>query len=294
MMAHACTAEPSGPVLRWFGGKWMLAPWIVGQMPPHRVYVEPFSGAASVLLRKPRAYAEVINDLDGDVVTLFRVLRDPHQGRELERMVRLTPYARAEFVAAYEEAECPVERARRLVVRSFMGFASDSAAPSAASTGFRSNSNRSGSTPAHDWARYPDRLEAIVARLAGLVVEQRDAREVMRQHDGPQTLHYLDPPYVPETRGRGGYRFELDGAGHEQLLACARELAGMVMISGYRCELYDRMLAGWTRVDVKAFADGARERTESLWCNPACVAARDAARRESLPLLGWSDGGGQA
>lgn len=265
-----------GPVLRWFGGKWRLAPAIIAHMPPHRVYVEPFAGAASVLLRKPRAYAEVINDLDGEVVNLFQVLRDPAQAGELERLLRLTPYARAEFEAAFTpQPRSGVERARCTVIRAFMGYASDSArmsnGPSA--TGFRANSNRSGSTPAHDWARYPDRLASFCARLQGVVVERRDALEVMAMHDGPSTLHYVDPPYVSETRGRGGYAHELDDDGHARLLEALLGLRGMVLLSGYRCPLYDTVLAGWRRVDWKAYADGARERTESLWLNPAAVAA---------------------
>jgi len=112
----------SRPVLCWHGGKFRLAPWVIAHLPPHRIYVEPFGGAASVLLRKPRAYAEVYNDLDGDVVNLFRVLRDAQAGARLIAQLQLTPFAREEFLAAYEPADDPVERARRLVARSFMAF----------------------------------------------------------------------------------------------------------------------------------------------------------------------------
>lgn len=93
---------PSRPILRWHGGKWKLAPWIIQNMPAHRTYVEPFGGAASVLLRKPRSYAEVYNDLDGDLVNLFRVTRD--RGEELIRALELTPFAKDEFLGAYEVA----------------------------------------------------------------------------------------------------------------------------------------------------------------------------------------------
>lgn len=308
---------PARPVLRWHGGKWRLAPWIVAHFPPHRVYVEPFGGAASVLLRKERAYAEVYNDLDDDAVNLFRVLRAPDLAATLIEQLRLTPFARAEFVAANAATGEPVERARRLVVRSFMGFGSNSHASSEGakrsglrahrrvttslavvsdagyrSTGFRANSSRSGTTPAHDWARYPEALRAIVERLAGVTIEHRDACEVMAQHDAPDTLHYVDPPYLPETRApsnkaglRRMYVHEMTPAAHRRLLAVLPGLCGMVALSGYPAPLYDAALFGWRRLATRAYADGARERTEVLWLNPACAAALDAATaQQALPL----------
>lgn len=117
-------SAPRRPALRYHGGKWRLAPWIIDHLPAHRIYVEPLGGAASVLLRKPRSYAEIYNDLDDEVVTFFEVLRDPGQSAELQQRLRLTPFARAEFEAAYEPAGDPVERSRRLLIQSFMGFGS--------------------------------------------------------------------------------------------------------------------------------------------------------------------------
>lgn len=136
---------PSRPVLRWHGGKWMLAPWIIANFPEHRTYVEPYGGAASVLIRKPRAYAEVYNDLDRDVVALFEILRDPKRGGVLLEQLKLTPFARAEFLLSYQRSDDPIEQARRLVVRSFMGFGSDGH-NAAVKTGFRADSNKSGTT----------------------------------------------------------------------------------------------------------------------------------------------------
>ena len=166
---------PWRPALRWHGGKWRLAPWIIGHFPPHRIYVEPYGGAGSVLLRKARAYAEVYNDLDDWVVGLFRVLRDPAQAAQLVRALRLTPFARAEFDAAVEPSADAVEMARRLCVRSFMGFGSNahSSSPTAAktefrATGFRANSNRSGTTPAHDCPTIPTRWPPSSIGCAGL------------------------------------------------------------------------------------------------------------------------------
>lgn len=251
------------PILRWHGGKWLLAPWIIAHMPAHLVYVEPFGGAASVLLRKPKAYAEIYNDLDDDVVNLFQVMRSS-DAQKLIAALRLTPFASTEFFAAYDQTSDPVERARRLVIRSFMGFGSNA---SHKKSGFRANSNRSGSTPAHDWVNIPDALANTVDRLRGVTITNRDALEVMGAHDGPDTLHYVDPPYHFDTRAdaAGDYAHELDHDGHVKLLAFLRDLQGQVILSGYPMPLYDDALQGWTRVERASLADGAKKRPEVLW-----------------------------
>ncbi len=273
------------PVLRYHGGKWMLAPWIISHFPRHRVYTEVFGGAASVLLRKRRSFAEVYNDLAGDVVNLFRVLRDPVSAAALEQGLRLTPFAREEFKGAYEPAADPVERARRLVTRSFMGFGSASHNP-AHSTGFRSNSNRSGTTAAHDWVSYPRAIAEFTDRLRGVVIENRPAAEVIRQHDGPTTLHYADPPYPHSTRKaknpycQKGYIHEMSDDDHRRLAEVLRSVRGMVVLSGYPCDLYDlELFPDWPRVDRPAMADGARPRIERLWLSPS------AAHSTSRPTL---------
>lgn len=259
------------PVLRWHGGKWRLAPWIIQHFPPHRVYVEPFGGAASVLLRKPRAYAEVYNDLDREVVDLFRVLRTPEHARRLVAALALTPFARDEFVEAYRQTDCLIERCRRLVIRSFMGFGSDGTRIDL-STGFRSSSKRSGTTPAHDWVNYPVALSATIDRLRGVVIENTDALACMAKHDGPDVLHYVDPPYLHATRSRSserqGYHYEMSDGDHWRLLGVVLRLRGMVVLSGYPSQDYDDMLCGWSRVERVVMADGARPRREVLWINP--------------------------
>ncbi|WP_023873968.1 MULTISPECIES: DNA adenine methylase [Pandoraea] len=260
--------SPTRPIMRYHGGKWRLAPWIIQHLPSHRVYVECFGGGASVLLRKPRSYAEIYNDLDGEVANLFRVCRD--HGERLALACELTPFARKEFVCAYEPAEDPIEQARRTLIRSFMGFGS--AGASGQATGFRANSNRSGTTPAHDWMNYPDCLRAVIGRLRGVVIENRDAVACMRQHDGPETLHYVDPPYVHSTRKLAthapAYRHEMNDDQHRELAESLCGLQGMVVLSGYRCDLYDELFKGWARIDGRAHADGARPRVESLWLSP--------------------------
>lgn len=280
------------PALRYHGGKFRLAQWILQFFPAHRVYVEPFGGGGSVLLKKARAHAEVYNDLDGELANVFRVLRD--QGPALRQVLALTPFAREEFEQSYLTSPDPLEQARRTVVRSFMGFGSAGAC--GRQTGFRANSNRSHTTPAHDWWNYPDALPPIVARLQGVIIENRQAAEVMAQHDAPTTLHYVDPPYVHSTRAlRGGmasyssyngYRHELTDEDHRELAGQLHALAGMVVLSGYPCDLYDRDLyPGWERHERPALADGARTRTEVVWLNPSCSRALHQTRGDLLAGL---------
>lgn len=271
--------KPTRPALRYHGGKFRLAPWIISHFPPHHVYVEPFGGAASVLLQKERSYAEVYNDLDEEVVGFFRILRDPAKARALRRAVERTPYARAEFEMAYLAVDDEIERARRLVVRSWMGHGSSGLRGHR--TGFRLGSHLERTNPGEDWASWPDAIPVMTARLRGVMIEQRPADQVIAKHDKPDTLFYLDPPYMFSVRSKKrigndlyhGYRHELDDAGHKALLKQAAKLQGMVIISGYPHELYDKMLKGWRRVTTDAIADRGEARTEALWLNPACVAA---------------------
>lgn len=276
---------PTRPVLRWHGGKWRLAPWIIGHFAPHQVYVEPFAGAASVLLRKPRVSAECLNDLDDKIVNVFRVLRDRDKALELQRRIDLTPFARSEFEWSYGDPEDDVDAAHRTIVVSFMGHGSDSASRSCR-TGFRAKLTDARALPSQAWGKWPNSIPEFTDRLRGVLIEHRDATEVMQRLDGISTLHYVDPPYMPHLRsslsnGRAnthGYRHELTGGGHSALLATLQGLVGMVVLSGYPDPSYDAALSDWVRVETKTLADGARPRTEVLWINPAAAAALDAQR----------------
>ena len=240
-----------------------------------------------MLLTKARSYAEVYNDLDGDVVNFFRVLQNIAQRESLIEACRLTPYARAEFDQAWEPTTDLVERARRLVVRAQMGFGS--AGATKGKTGFRIDSQRAYGTAQHLWLKFPDGLAAIAERFSGVLIENRPAIEVMRQHDTSQTLHYVDPPYVHSTRvmqtGKAGYyKHEMAFADHQELLAVLLALRGMVVLSGYRTELYDDTLAGWRRVETTARISAGRggaTRTECLWLSPA---AQDSGHQQGLAL----------
>jgi DNA adenine methylase len=273
---------PSRPALRYMGGKWRLAPWVIEHFPVHKTYVEPFGGAASVLLRKPRSFQEVYNDLDGEIVGLFRVLRHPEQAAQLAHLVSLTPFAREEFEASYEPSSDPVENARRTVARSFMGFGSTAVALRR-KTGFRAISERNGKHPARDFAGMPKAILELSERLRGVVIENRPAMNVMERCDGPRTLIYADPPYVHSTRSakriagelEHAYTHEMGEGDHLELLTWLSQCKSMVVLSGYRSDLYDAALKGWRRAETMALADGARPRREILWINPAAAEALD-------------------
>jgi DNA adenine methylase len=218
--------KPTRTLLRYHGGKFKLADWVIRFFPRHRIYVEPFGGAASVLLRKSRSYGEVYNDLDSEIVNVFRVLQDKEKAAELERKIRFTPYSREEFKLSYKDSDDPIEQARRTICRSFQGFGSASATK-AHQTGFRSNATRNGTTPAQDWVNYPDHIMQFVERLRGVVIENRDALELISQHDSPETLFYIDPPYPFESRYRSAvwrdcYRHELSDDDHRRLAEVVR------------------------------------------------------------------------
>jgi len=267
------------PVIRYHGGKFRLAPWVLQHFPPHTCYVESFGGAAGVLMQKERSYAEVYNDLDGDIVNLFRVLQGEATRNALIEMLTLTPYARDEFEQAWEPTEDPVDRARRTIVRAQMGFGSAGATKGV--TGFRIDTKRKYGTAQSLWTKYPEQIATIGQRLTGVLIENRPATEVIKAHDGPETLHYVDPPYVLGTRyesAKSGryYRHEMTDADHMALISNLLEVDGMVALSGYSSEIYIDQLEGWSMNSVSARISagrGSSTRQECLWLNPACMHA---------------------
>lgn len=263
------------PLLRYHGGKFRLASWIMSFFPKHRCYVEPFGGAASVLLQKERSHGEVYNDLDGDIFNLFNVLRDENSGQRLSELCQLTPYSRDEFKLAYELCENPIERARRTIVRSAMGFGSGAA--TFHPTGFRCEAKRQYSTSAHCWAKYSPVIEYVCKRLQGVNIENRAAIDCMLSHDSAQTLHYVDPPYVLDTRklnsSKSVYRHEMTNSDHEKLLTCLVGLEGMVILSGYDSEIYNDTLKGWSKEEKASRISagrGTKVKQECLWISPSC------------------------
>lgn len=264
------------PIVRYHGAKFRLAPRIIEHFPAHRIYVEPFGGGAGVLIKKERSFAEVYNDLDSEIVNVFRVMRDPVAAEHLRHLVELTPWSRDEFLEAYEIVEEPIERARRTIMRGFMAFGSTSRRKNR--TGFRAKACRQNQTGPADWRTYPEEIPTFVDRLRGVTIENRAAADIIRQQDSEDTLFYCDPPYVHSSRSalehKGGpndcaYAHEMTDDDHRELAAVLRHVRGMVVLSGYPTDLYDRELyPDWQRVSFSAMADGARRREEVLWISP--------------------------
>jgi DNA adenine methylase len=259
------------PVLRYHGGKWRLAPWLIKQMPEHLTYVEPFGGAASVLMRKERSKGEVYNDLDGNIVNLFRILREPESAAELERLLRLTPFSREEFRASYEPPVSDIDAAWKAIVRSFMGFSTD-AVTRGVKCGFRSRRTK-GILPSLEWSTFADALPSFTQRLQGVVIECRNAFQIIAHYDSEDTFFLVDPPYVESTRGSGmgsgkhGYQHELSDNDHRMLGLLLRGIKGKVMICGYWSRLYEELYRDWRYADAKCYANGAHERHERIWMN---------------------------
>lgn len=263
------------PIMRYHGAKFRLAPWVISFFPQHSTYVEPFGGAAGILLQKERSLSEVYNDLDSDIVNVFRVMQDQTMAQELRRLLELTPYSRSEFDLSYQPAICPIEKARRTLIRAHMGFGSAGATKH--KTGFRIDSARLYGTAAHLWAKYPVNIDEFTQRLQSVVLENKEALEVIDNHDREDTLFYVDPPYVHSTRKMrtgGYYAHEMSDADHHRLLAELVDIKGMVVLSGYSSKLYQSCLTGWEEHQISARISAGRgtdTRIESLWLNPACA-----------------------
>ncbi|WP_432846000.1 DNA adenine methylase [Amycolatopsis sp. CA-161197] len=258
------------PPFAYFGGKTRLAEQIAAAFPAHEHYVEPYGGSLAVLLAKPRSRMETVNDLDGDLMTFWRVLRD--QPAELARVCALTPHSRAEFLEAYAlglEAPDDVERARRVWVR-----LSQSRSGTLLRTGWRHYVDPAGSSASMPGylAGYVDRMAPAAARLAGVSLECQPALELITRYgQSRNVLLYVDPPYLGSTRFSGGYRHEMKGeTEHRDLAAVLRACKATVVLSGYDSPLYAELYPEWhvTRIETMTGQGGTRqERTEVLWSN---------------------------
>jgi len=265
------------PMLRYHGGKFRIAHWIVQHFPPHRAYVEPFAGAGSVFFQKPRSPCETINEIDDRIVNVYEVLRDPVSAAELRRRLELTPYARGSYEWSYQLPVDKIDAAHKAITISFMGQGSDGITRRYR-TGFRARPSQERSTAAHEWATWPKEIEFFHQRLRGVMIERCNALKLISRLDGPDVLTYCDPPYLLSTRSAPktghGYTHEMTDADHVVLASTLHACTGLVLISSYPCELYNDLYKGWGQVTMEVRVERNRKRTEVLWMNPAAMAAQ--------------------
>lgn len=257
------------PPVPYFGAKGRTAPWITSLLPSHRHYVEPYCGGLSVLLAKQPSPMETVNDLDGDLVTFWRVLRE--RPEDLLRACELTPHARAELTAAWDPTTDEVERARRVWVRLSQGRGG-----MMRRTGWRHYTMSSGSSigmPGYLDA-YRSRLLPAAARLADVSLECLPALTIIGKYGAAaDVLLYVDPPYLASTRGDANSRYGVEmktEAEHRELAAALADCRAAVVLSGYDSPLYDELYAGWHRAEHRTMTGNARTakgRTEVLWSN---------------------------
>lgn len=251
------------PPMPYSGGKQAVADWIVSLMPPHRGYIEPFAGALSVLLAKPKSEMETVNDLDGAIVAFWRVLRD--RPEDLERVCALTPHSRAEMLTARDlDVEDAVEKARRVWVM-LTQHRSARLRPS----GWRFVHGANRKSLAAYLTGYVGRIAPAAERIREVSLECRDAIDVINAYgQQPDNLLYIDPPYLGSTRSGSQYRHELvTDSDHERLLEAILACKSAVMLSGYAAPLYDRALASWNRFEASTTNVTGADRTEVLWTN---------------------------
>ena len=262
--------------IAWYGGKAYYAEWLISQFPDHRVFVEPFGGAANVLLRKPPSEVEIYNDVDDRVVNLFSVIRSPTQFKKLRKALDLTPYSRAEFARLLKAkpTKDPVEKARRFFAicrqaRGGIGMSKLTENAWAASKRTR----REMAEPVSKYLSAIEGLADVAARFRTVMIESRPAIEIIAKYDGDDTFFYLDPPYMPETRhGQKAdtYAHEMSVEDHEELLDTLLKISGKAMLSGYGAPLYEQKLKTWRREELKTKAhmsNSGQERTEVIWFN---------------------------
>lgn len=253
------------PPFAYYGGKMTLGPAIADALPAHEHYVEPFAGSLSVLLAKPPTRWETVNDLDGDLMLFWRVLRD--QPDELARAAALTPHSREEFICSRDLDVSDVERARRIWVQ-----LTQSRSNTMRSGGWRykQNPRATGSSMPQHLATFARRIEQAAARLRNVSLECRDALEVIRDYGRHESVCiYADPPYLGSTRATG-YRHELKSEdAHVALSDALNDCKASVVLSGYDSPLYAELFEGWHRLDIAAptTLSGDTDRVEVLWSN---------------------------
>lgn len=248
-------------LLKYAGAKWRIAPWIVSFFPPHKVYCEPFFGSGAVFFTKSACRIETINDIDGNVVNLFRVCRDFPE--ELARALDLTPWSREEFLSCMEKSDDPVEQARRTVVRFHQSYATCNHSLKS----WRNVQKHNGPRCADVWNRLPEIVLNVCERLKQAQIENIDAIELIKRYNSTDVLLYLDPPYPLDLRDKNMYKHEMTDAQHEELLRVVVNSKSKIILSSYDNELYNNALKGWYTAEKRTTAQTGAARTEKLYMN---------------------------
>lgn len=259
-------------VFGWYGGKFNHLDWLLPRLPAAHHYCEPFSGSAAVLLNRIPAPVETYNDIDGEVVNFFRILRG--RGEELTRAIGLTPFSREEFyraIANSPPAADDLERARRFYIRARQARTGLAQTASLGRWANCKDTSRAGmSGVISRWFGGVAALPEIAMRLLRVQIENRPAIDVIRLYDSPTTLFYCDPPYLHDTRGdSSAYGFEMSEDAHVELAAQLLNCKGKVALSGYRNSLMDKLYRDWRRYDapLKQCHSIKKPRQECLWMN---------------------------
>lgn len=279
-IANSSTTERSIPVsqpeqlvqpLKWHGGKHYLASRIIELMPEHIHYVEPFFGGGSVLLNKAaEGVSEVVNDVHHELTNFWRVLQDEKKFAKFKRIVEAMPFSQVEWDDAHKKSRSSIHEAVNFFVRCRQSRAGKF---DCFATLSRNRTRRQMNEQTSSWLTAVDGLPAVAARLKRVVVMCGDAVKVIRSQDGDNTLFYLDPPYVHESRvTTSDYDFEMSTDQHTDLLEAVSQCNGNVLLSGYPNELYDRFLTDWNTVDIKIDnkASNAKRKPikiERIWMN---------------------------
>jgi DNA adenine methylase len=256
----------------WYGGKFSHLDWLLPLLPEAHHYCEPFAGSAAALLNRQPSPVETYNDIDGEIVNFFRVLRDKREA--LVEAIGLTPFSREEFYLSLNgngKGFSDLERARRFFVRARQartGLAQTASLGRWANCKQTSRAGMSGVVSR--WLGSVEALPEIAERLLRVQIENRPALDVINLYDDRQTLFYCDPPYLHSTRGDSkAYGYEMVDTDHYKLADVLNSVRGKVAVSGYRNKLMDKLFKGWRRFDAPAkHCHSIKQvRQESLWMN---------------------------
>lgn len=248
-------------ILKYAGGKWRIADWIISHFPTHRVYLEPFFGSGAVFFNKSKVHIETINDIDNDIVNLFEIVRTKPE--ELARLIDLTPFARQEFILCNERPVNKVEQARRTLVRYWQSFGTSNSSLNS----FKCTSSINGPDSPKQWKQLPGIILNIFNRLKDAQIECYDAFQLIQKYNSPDTLIYCDPPYLQSLRKRCLYKNELKDKQHNELLEVLKVNKSKIILSAYENEVYDTELKDWPKVQIRTIAQAGQPRVETLYMN---------------------------